>query len=350
MDVRFVCCEAEPPAAPDGWAVDWDDGPRVTDRLAPSLLSLWPGVVGPLARELDPDAGPDAVVDFTGGFWVVAPERRRAVGEVTKLQWDRLAMRARRTDRDVAAFAQFHGNNVYVEAETLCERAWSHFDAGGVALALRYLARVRDCAKTAEESAAIEAQQQGMRIAQLHFEDAAREPEPPAHLDPELRAFLLQAKGWGCAQTGAAPDARALLDRAWQLFENAGAGKRESLYLINIRALAEFRCDNPDEALRLEKVIEGELDSLEEPDRPLSYVNAINQARVYKFQWDFARAETYYARAFATTWGLRSESDRVYTNVCHAALAEASGRPGTRRSPPGYARRCTGSPRPGPKR
>ena len=328
VDVRFVCCEGEPPPPPDGWTVEWDDGPRAAERLPPSVLSpLWPGVVYPVTRELDPEAVADALVEFGGAASVVAPERRRALGEISKLQWDRLALRARRTDPDVAAFAQFHGNNVYVDRETLCERAWSHFDEGGIGLALRYLGRVQDCAKSAEENAAAQAQAQGMRIAQLHFEDVAREPEPPAHIDRELRAFLLQAKGWGCVQIGAAEEARPLLDQAAQLIANGGTGKREALYLLNIRALAEFRCDHPEEALRLEQVIESELGTLEEPDRPLSYVNAINQARLYKFQRDYPRAEAYYARAFATTWGLRSESDRVYTNVCQASLAEASGRP-----------------------
>jgi tetratricopeptide (TPR) repeat protein len=326
-DLRFVCCDQQPPPLPDGWTVEWDDGPRSAERLAPSLMSLWPGVIGPHSRGLDKEAHRDGVVDLGGGFCVIAPERRRAIGEISKLEWDRLAMRARQVDPDVAAFAQFHGNNIYVDPQALCERAWWHFDEGGVGLALRYLGRVQECAKTADESAAAQAQRQGMRIAQLHFEDAAREPEPAAHLEKELRAFLLQAKGWGCVQTGAVAEARSLFARAWQLMENGAAGKREALYLLNIRALAEFRSDNAEEALRLENVIESELATLEHPDRQLSYINAINQARIHKLQRDFTRAEACYARAFAITWGLRSESDRVYTNVCLAALAEASGHP-----------------------
>jgi tetratricopeptide (TPR) repeat protein len=326
-EIRFVCCDEEPPPSPDGWTIEWDNGPRAAERLASSLISLWPGVVRPHSWAIDNEAQGEVGVDLGGGYWVIAPERRRAIGEIPKLEWDRLAMRARRADPDVAAFAQFHGNNIYVDRETLCDRAWTHFDEGGVGLALRYLGRVQECAKTAGESAAAQAQKQGMRIAQLQFEDAAHEPEPAAHLAKDLRAFLLQAKGWGCVQTGAVAEARLLFARAWQLTENGAAGKREALYLINIRALAEFRSGNAEEALRLEKEIESELAAVEPPDRQLFYINAINQARIYKLQRDFARAEAYYARAFATTWGLRSESDLVYTNVCQAALADASGHP-----------------------
>jgi tetratricopeptide (TPR) repeat protein len=325
--LRLVCCDAVPPTLPGGWAVEWDNEPQPAASGTASLLSLVPGIIGPHFAILQDGLSCVTGVPFHDGWLIVAPESRRAPRDVAKLEWDRLALRTKDLDSAVAAFAQYYGNNLYVNGAALCNEAWAQFADGGVGLALRYMERVQECAASLEERASAQAQKQGMRIAQLHFADAAREPEPASRILPELRSFLLQAKGWGCVQTGAAREALTLFSAAEEAILKTSAEKREILYLLNIKALAELRCGNADEALRIEQQIERELATLEKSDWQLTYINAINQARLYKRLHDWSRSEKYYFRAFSTTWGLRSESDMVYTNICLAILAESAGRP-----------------------
>src|SRR5262249_2597935 len=141
-----------------------------------------------------------------------------------------------------------------------------------------------------------------------------------------LRSALLQAQGWGLVLVGQAQKARELLREARALLGPEVEASRESLSLFNILALAEIRCGDASAALSLEKHIEACLERAPSRDFALAYVNAINQARVYKSLRDWHNAGIYYEKAFAVTWGLRSESDLVYTNVCLARLFEAQGR------------------------
>ena len=163
-----------------------------------------------------------------------------------------------------------------------------------------------------------------MRIARLRFREIAAEPSPSNGLPTPLKAFLLQAKGWSLVQIGQAKEARELLAAAEGLTHEKAQAAREHLYLLNIRALSEFRCGNSAAALELEERIEKGLNELPAPDWRLEYVNAVNQARLHRAlkQWD--RSSYNYEKAFATTFGLRSESDYVYTNLCRALITRAS--------------------------
>ena len=130
--------------------------------------------------------------------------------------------------------------------------------------------------------------------------------------------------GW--YRPGNTAAAREILERSQELLGAHQTG-REFLYLLNIRALAEARGKKFEEALRLENLIEQGLGSLEKADWRLMYVNAVNLARLYRYSGDWGLSEEYYQRAFRTTWGVRSESDSIYTNICLALTAHGMGDP-----------------------
>jgi tetratricopeptide (TPR) repeat protein len=326
--ILLVCCDDTPATLPSGWVAQWTNAPRTTTSMASDILSLVPETIAPDSEVLCAAAGgpPSRHVQLPGGWLVVAPECRRDPRDVPKLQWDRLAVLAREVDASLAAYAQYHGNNLYVDADAMCREAWNQFAQGGAGLALRYMARVERCAVTPADKAVAQVQKQGMRIAQRRFGEAAHEPEPVAVLSPAIRSFLLQSKGWGLVHTSAVAAARGYLTQAQELLATSEREGREYLYLLNIKALAEIRCGDVEAALHLEKRIEGCLGALQRPDWQLAYVNAMNQARIYKHLRDWPNSARYYQSAFAITSGLRSESDSIYTNVCLAVLAEAEER------------------------
>jgi tetratricopeptide (TPR) repeat protein len=164
-----------------------------------------------------------------------------------------------------------------------------------------------------------------MRIATGKWEEGAAVEDPPETLPVSLRQFLLEAKGWSLVMSNRPDEAARLVDRAAGLIESSGDHARERLYLLNIRALCAFRSGDVDAALALEKEIESRLDQLSPPSWALVYVNAINQARIYRRLGELDRSVLYYGRAFETTLGARTESDRFYSNACVARVEEERG-------------------------
>src|SRR5262249_41619938 len=62
-------------------------------------------------------------------------------------------------------------------------------------------------------------------------------------------------------------------------------------------------------------------------DGRLEYINAINSARVQRRLGHWDASAQYYHRAFALTRGARTDSDLVYTGVCHALVDGRRGKP-----------------------
>ncbi|HEX3763072.1 MAG TPA: hypothetical protein VHW23_30455 [Kofleriaceae bacterium] len=328
-DILFLCCDSTPPPLPEYWHVAWQNTPQAAAPGTTDLLAQIPRVVPETLVVSSPELATSSHVRLMTGWIVVAPETRRDPRAVSRLDWDRFARAAMAIDPSLAIYGQYHGNNLHVDTAAMVREAWLQFAGGGVDIALRYMQRVERCETSVVAKAIALAQQQGMRIAQLRFAEAAQASEPGAGLPPALRSFLLQSQGWGLVHTGHAGRARELLQQAAALLDSEPDARvsREYLYLLNILALADIRCGDAPAALQHEQYIEACLHRTGTRDHALRYVNAINLARIHKQLRDWAKSTEYYDRAFAPTWGLRSETDLVYHNVCRAILYELQGEP-----------------------
>lgn len=333
--IRFLCCHPSPPELPELWSVTWDQAPEPApaSTSAPrppdlDLLSQIPQVVPEALAQRICSSTISNHIRLPTGWIFISPEARRAPAASSRLDWDRFASAAAPADPSLAIYGQYHGNHLHLDTAAMTREAWRQFAGGGTDIALRYLQRVERCEATQVGKAIARAQQQSLRIAQLRYAEAAEQPEPSASLPPALQASLWQAQGWGLVLTGRAARARELLQRARALLgDGAGDPSREMLYLLNILALAEIRCGDIQAALQLEQQIAGCLDRGGTRDHALRYVNAINLARIYKKLGDWTRSAAHYDQAFATSWGVRSESDLVYSNVCRAILHELQAAP-----------------------
>lgn len=328
--IPLIVAVADAGAAPaiDGWEVgpleDRDPGAVDPALAGKSTWSLLPGLAEPaITEQLSKGTGPFLGHSLPGGLSLVAPELRPAERPAPRGRYDELA--AATAGTWVEMYAQVFGNNLFVEGSALARAAWREFAAGGVEVALRLLARAAECAVTPAARAVFASQAQGMRIAALRFDEAAAEPAPELALAPDIRGFLLEAKGWGMVLTGQAAEAESLLAEARALAA-AEEGSVSYLYLMNISALAKLRQNAFDEAMALELHIQERAGALEPEDHRLTYVNALNLARLYRRDGDRDRARALYERAFATSIGTRSEADRVYVNATLAMLAQEDGR------------------------
>lgn len=327
---------------PPGLRVRWDAVPGPREAGTPADcgdLALVPGLpdaelaarcgagpAGPaVVDELDGLDGLDGLVALPGGRLLVPPAVRRppfAADPRARLRFDALAARA----GDVGwlrAYAQVHGNNAFVDPEFLCREAWRVFAAGGGGAAVRLAARAAECGADPVRRAVARAHLEGMHIALCRYSDAAAAPDPSPALPPVLRGFLLQAKGWGLALS---PDpARAVLAEPYLAAARdllaGSADEREYLYLLNISALCRLKAGRAGDALAWEREIERRAALLRPPDHRLSYVNALNLARLYRRSGDREAARHHYRRAFATVDGVRSASDAVHREVCLAQVA-----------------------------
>ena len=376
----LACADAQPPALPARWSVAWANEPRRAVAAVPPA-GLWTLVPGLLARDLadrllapsqagssgagphppspspiamgegePPPSSPVAARDkrsaegglgrrdeglpakssitpgtaaylrLAGGHILVGPECRRDPALVPGTEYERLAEQAAPCGW-LLAYACLRGANHPAASAALRDEAGRRFAEGGHAIALRLLEHAVLCAQDPLEQAAALLQLQSMRIALMRFGEAAQAPDTPAQLPAGLRGVLLQCKAWGLAMTGRSAQAEPYFQQARELLRDYEQS-RFYLYLLNISALNKLRLDLPEEALALEKTIERQLAAAQQPDWHLTYINSINQARLYRIMREFELAERYYRRAFATNEGLRSDSDLVYINVCLAHLNE----------------------------
>jgi tetratricopeptide (TPR) repeat protein len=290
------------------------------------VAGLLPGVVSAeLMEAIRGEATEPGWLHPVAGGFLVAPEVRPArVGLRERLRFDRLATLTREFP-GIALWAQMYGNSFHVEAGPMADQAWQEFRQGGVGVALRLMARAEPCARNPTERAILQAKAQGMRIAAHRFDEAAASSDPGLGLPANLRSFLLEAKGWGLAMSREPERAVAYLEQARDL-EVPGRDPREHHYLLNILALGCFRSGAFERALSLEKEIEAALERQTPADWRLGYVNAINLARLYARAGDAETALRYYERAFATTQGIWSESDRFYQGITLGRAFQAAGR------------------------
>jgi tetratricopeptide (TPR) repeat protein len=314
-------CE-EGPVLPRGWTVRWRSVSSAEQDPPPGrLLALVPSIVSPevatAVQAADPNGGV-ARLSLAGGNSLIGPEFRRPPARVSRLEYDRLAV-ATQSLGWLAAYAQFFGNNFYIDPYFLCEQARQRLAEGGYEIALRLLERASVCSRYPELSAICQSYAQGMRIVLQRFQEAAGAPEPPRSAPPTVRGFLLQCKGWGLVMSDDQTRAESYLREARDLLA-PNRQAREYLYLLNISALNALKLGDLDRALAIEHSVEASLSNQIPRDWHLWYVNSINIARLHFRRGDTEAALLYYGRAFETTKGSRSDSDGIYANVCLARV------------------------------
>jgi len=312
---------------PEGWTIKWlgSLSPAAARSTAPSLQALVPGLLDEDLRLRLPATADEALLPLPCGHFLVEPRLRRAPAGVSRLVYDRLAA----TVPDVgwlSAYAQFHGNNLHVDSWMLCREAIRRLGEGGDGIALRVQDRAVACAPHQAARAFLECMARGWRIALQRYSELAALPDPSPALPAILRGALAQTKGWGLVMLGQAQRAEPCMNEALELLRPYLEGRREYLYLMNIAALNRVNLGDVEGALAAEREIESRSARLPTPDARFEYVNAINLARLARKLGNHEEAQRYYDRAFATTWGVRSQNDLIYTNVCRARLETARGR------------------------
>jgi hypothetical protein len=329
----FVDTDAERGTLPDHWEVHWREKPEPPPgaRASRSLLPLVPGIVEPkVADTLGRDAsGADLQgLALAGGRMLIAPEERRPPSSVSRLTYDRLSVLA--SDFPwLKAFAQYHGNNIHVDSDYLAAEAARCIVEGGHGIGLRLIDRGIAACPHLVARASLQLQASGWRVQLQRYREASEMPDPSPALSEQMQGMLRLLKGWGLVMMGDHARAEPYLSKGRQQLESSLQDSREMLYVRNICALGRFRMGDVAGALEGERHIEEALRRQTartgRTDWPLFYVNSINLARVKYRQGEWAESESYYRQAFATTQGLRSESDAVYSNVCWARLNESRG-------------------------
>ena len=330
----IVVAYADPPSPDDELlaraATEWLTAPSPKPPVdQPSEpVALIPGIVEPEAAHAlglasDTIGQHAPVVALPRGFFLVAPEFRRLPREASRLQYDQLAAAAAGVGW-LRAYAQYCGNNVFVDSTFLLSQSWERFAEGGGGIALRLLARAEECAQGPSAQAIAQCQAQGMRIAMSRFADVAAVPDSTPAVPHRLRGFLALAKAYGLVMINQVERAKAVLSEAQHIFEGVDDA-RELLYLLNIAALGSLKQGDPERALILEHQIEARVKRLPRADWRLRYVNMINIARLERRLGDLDESRRAYAAAFATTLGSRSEGEALYTNLCYARLDSERG-------------------------
>jgi tetratricopeptide (TPR) repeat protein len=320
--IRIVGSETTTPLNPAAFRVNWT-GSREPAQNGPAgdLIALVPGIVEPeLARKLRAQA--DGLRALPNGLLLVSPARRQHPDRVPRFQYDRLATVAAGSARLgwLCAYAQFYGSDGFLEPSLLQWESSARFLEGGYNIALRLLNRAISCTRNPLQRATCEAALQGLRLNLQRFSEAASSREPSRFLPPQLLGFLLEAKGWGLVMCGDLRAGEQHLEHARAILAPSFDGG-EYAYLLNILALGRLRTGDLGGALKLELEIERRRGERGRPDRQLEYVNSINIGRLLRRLDRPQDASHYYEAAFATTLGLRSESDGIYTNLCRAQLA-----------------------------
>ena len=179
----------------------WQGEPKAASaRTFPELLRLIPGIVDAEVRRAlgVSDQGSAELIALSRDHWLVPPECRLDPAKVSRFEFDRLSARTHSIGW-LRAYAQFRGNNYYVEPPFLGRQGWQRFAEGGEFLALSLIERALECAATPSEEAILQVQAQGMRIAMRDFASVASVADPLPTVPGALRGTL-QANGWGSVQ------------------------------------------------------------------------------------------------------------------------------------------------------
>ena len=328
VKICLVVIGAGPTPLPEEFNISWASEGQVSDFLKPEksevLLGLMPGVVTSQDLEKLGEAKSvylERVINLNGDQYLIPPEFRLQVGP-SRLLFDKLANLIE-VSSPLQAYAQVHGNNFFVNTETLVTAAWKCFAKGATELSIKYMTRALECSRNVVRNGFTIAQLQGMRISSQRFSEVSSVSDPDESLPPALRSFLYQAKGWGCVMVGRHPEAQEYLSQSIQLAgENMDLA--EKCYCENINALNELRGGNLEKAFKAEKGIEKVIceanGSVGSVDHRLIYINCINLARLYRRMGDLRNAREYFDQAFKQSLGNLTENDHIYWDACLAQL------------------------------
>ena len=323
-------CDDRPDADVPGCELRWLPAapalPEQAVAASTSLVALVPGLVDAEVVEALGGIEPASLHPVSGGRFLVAADARPEPGAVSPLQYDKLHAAAHAAGlRELEAYAQYRGNNCFVDPHALAAQAWERFHEGDGDLALRLMVRATGCAAW-PQTQWFEVQLQGMRLGLDRHADAASADDPSPAFDPAVGAFLAGAKGWGLT-FGPDPGAALPYLREARAVLGPDDGLLEHMYLLNISALAELKSGDIDGAFALESEIERLLPTLPVADFALAYVNAVNISRLHTRSGNLNAARRYLERALSTTRNLRSTSEAIFANVAAARLDARADRP-----------------------
>lgn len=323
--VSLVFCGVDEPHLPQDWIVDWStidsSGARETFAGEPTMLSLVPGVIThDVYTLLDPKAiDSESLIPLRDDCFLVPPYLRASSGRAPEAQYDQFSSVTRKIDW-LTAYGNYYGSKAAINSTILWDYGRTVFDAGGLNLAIRLLERAISRARAPAERAVFEIMAQGARILSGRFKDVAG-IEPPDSLPPELRGWLSFTRGWGLTMLDRAADAEPYLESARQLLGKNG-DTDEYLYVLNISALNRLKLGDWEGAFAKEQHIRSRLDRLTTGRWQINYINSLNLARLYRRRDRLDEAEQSYREAFATCFGVWSDSDAIYLDVCLARLHE----------------------------
>jgi hypothetical protein len=322
----IVGSESSPVTLPGHWVVEWLNAPPAPAGVQnPDLVHLIPGVINPetstaFAAGSEQSRG---LLRLRDGSLFVAPEFRRSPAETSRKTFDQLASNVSAWSW-LEAYAQVYGSPYFVNPGLLKSEATARFFEGSYDIALKLLYRAASRAEDPIEGATITATILSVLIAEQRFAEAADVPLPSQALPPALRGSLLLGKAWGLVMINKPNVAEPYFVAARELLKEYSSS-REYLYLMNIYALNRLKSGDAAGALRIENEIEEQLALNTAQDWHIRYINSINTARLHRRRRDYSAAEKYYHQAFSTNLGGRSESDRIYVNLCEASLAADRG-------------------------
>ncbi|MCC5905700.1 MAG: hypothetical protein JJU13_05825 [Balneolaceae bacterium] len=298
---------------PDGWRLDFLNSSTSMSEPGHGKLPFYPGIWKE-GKVPGIKVGEDQFVQLKNSFVVPNPGLRSysRSGEGIKNEWEKESHLHAAFQVLFASEPNF--NLVHTEAAR-------RFAEGGYGIALRLLTLLLEKLKNPYEREATRSKIQNIRIALMQFEDAAKEYFITDDLPEIFKASLNQSKAWGLVMCNKPHEAEPYFEVA-QKFLDEKEYPRLYLYLLNISALNKLRIGNLEEAFALEKRIENSLDKQDKRDWHITYINNINQARLYKKAGQLEMSETYYLRAFEVNAYVKNESDLLYSNFCLAQLEE----------------------------
>lgn len=312
------------------WKVEWKNCPVIPLKkkndvtIQTSSINLVPGIItseslieiAPSKKELDQTTLP------LGQCYLIRPEYRPNISSINKLDFDKLASIVNK-NKVIKAYAQYHGNNFFMENELLVSVAWELYLKGGSSLSQGYMLKALSCSTDTITHSIILVQLQGMRIGSNDFIAASEESDPSLYLPQNIQSLLFFLKAWGLVMVGK----NNLADYCFEKSTSLDGYKKdmvEECYEHNIQALNQLRIGNFDNALLKEQLIEKKIkkkfNETGEIDYRLVYINKINTARLLRRSNDISSSEAYYNQAFYTTFGNQTDNDFIYKEVCLARL------------------------------
>lgn len=260
-----------------------------------------------------------SLVPINGKSYLVPFENRPCHLKKCKILYDKLS-RFLKDEPSIFANANLNGSAYFLKRDFLTGYAWKLVSYGCVDIAIKILNRLIPSAASNTEKSILITQIQGLRISVWAFEDVAGEEIIFSNVPGDLLQFQLLSKGWGAVMVNNLDLAGSCFNEIKDLIDAGAIDDVEYCYFQNIYALYDFKKGDAAEALKKEKKIEAYLESTVNKDFRLYFVNAINQARIFRYYKDYVAALQYYQRAFSTIAGIQRPGDLIYTNFLYAKI------------------------------